>query len=281
MKIIRSLAAAMAAAICLCTVFVGVALAQEQVGFPASDPFTARQITLTGVLNKPLGNGPFPAVVLMHGCGGWQPAVRYSLDLLSEYLSEHGYVVLSVDSFGPRNLSGDDMCASNARLRQALIYRAHDAFDAMKFLRSQPFVEPKDIFLMGQSNGGSVAMEAAAADDLKTFDAPGTFRGVVAYYPWCGVFPEQREVALASPLLIFNGGADNWVSASQCTKIQASGANVSEITYPDAVHSFDIDIPKQLYQGHWVGYDPQAAQDSETRMLAFFNAKLTPDIRQD
>ena len=114
MKIIRSLAAAMAAAICLCTVFVGVALAQEQVGFPASDPFTARQITLTGVLNKPLGNGPFPAVVLMHGCGGWQPAVRYSLDLLSEYLSEHGYVVLSVDSFGPRNLSGDDMCASNA-----------------------------------------------------------------------------------------------------------------------------------------------------------------------
>ncbi|GLR65548.1 hydrolase [Acidocella aquatica] len=280
MKTVRILSVALAAAAVLFCGLSGPAQAQEQVGFQASDPFTANEVTLTAELNKPLGNGPFPAVVVMHGCGGWQPAVLYSLDLLSEYLSEHGYVVLDVDSFGPRNLSGDEMCASNAQLRQALVYRAHDAFDAMRYLRAQPFVQPQDIFLMGQSNGGSVALEAADASDLKSLNGPGAFRGVVAYYPWCGVY-SQRPVDLASPLLIFNGGADNWVSASQCTRIKSTGADIAEITYPDAVHSFDINIPKQLYQGHWVGYDPQAAQDSEARMLAFFNAQLTPDIRQD
>ncbi len=280
MKIVRILSVALAAMVGVSCALAGTARAQEQVEFPASDPFTAKQVTLMAELDKPLGNGPFPAVVLMHGCGGWQPAVRYSLQLLSTYLSEHGYVVLSVDSFGPRGLSGDGMCASDSQLRQALTYRAHDAFDAMRYLRSQSFVEPKDIFLMGQSNGGSVALEAANADGVKAFNGPDAFRGVVAYYPWCGVYPGQ-SVALVSPLLIFNGGEDNWVSPSQCSRIRASGEGVAEVTYPDAVHSFDIDIPKQLYQGHWIGYDPQAAQDSEAKMLAFFNGRLTPDVRQD
>lgn len=280
MKIVRILSVALVAMVGMSCALTSAARAQEQVAFLASDPYTAKNVMLTGELDKPLGAGPFPAVVLMHGCGGWQPAVHYSLQLLSEFLSEHGYVVLNVDSFGPRDLSGDDMCASNAALRQALVYRAHDAFDAMRYLQSQAFVEPRDIFLMGQSNGGSVALEAADASGVKTFDGPQAFRGVVAYYPWCGVYPGQ-PVNLASPLLIFNGGADNWVSASQCAGIKANGASIAEVTYPDAVHSFDVEIPKQLYLGHWIGYDPQAAEDSESKMLAFFNARLTPDVRQD
>ncbi len=280
MKIIRVLSVALAAAAGMFCALGGSARAQEQVSFQASDPFTSGQVMLTAQLDKPLGNGPFPAVVLMHGCGGWQPAVQYSLEMLSEYLNEHGYVVLNLDSFGPRDLSGDAMCASNAELQQALVYRAHDAVDAMRYLRAQPFVQPQDIFLMGQSNGGSVAMEAADAGDMKSLGAPAPFRGVVAYYPWCGVYP-RHPVNLSAPLLIFNGGEDNWVSASQCAGIKATGADIAEVTYPNAVHSFDIDIPKQLYQGHWVGYDPHAAQDSQARMLAFFNARLTPDIRPD
>jgi dienelactone hydrolase len=136
--------------------------AQEIVKFEASDPYASDKVLLRGELFKPEGAGPFPAVILMHGCGGWRPAVRYSLHNHADHLVKNGYVVLSLDSFGPRGYSGDELCASNARLRAAIDYRTHDAFDALRYLQALSYVDPADIFLMGQSNGGSVAMQAAA-----------------------------------------------------------------------------------------------------------------------
>jgi len=50
---------------------------------------------------KPAGDGPFPAVVLSHTCGGIKdPHMKqHAQELLAQ-----GYVVLPVDSFGPRGL---------------------------------------------------------------------------------------------------------------------------------------------------------------------------------
>ena len=56
---------------------------------------------LTGVLRKPGGPGPFPAVVLMHGCGGIQPGN----EIWASDLTTWGYVTLLVDSFTPRGLN--------------------------------------------------------------------------------------------------------------------------------------------------------------------------------
>jgi poly(3-hydroxybutyrate) depolymerase len=55
---------------------------------------------LRGLLFRPKGEGPFPAVVLLHGCRGIQP---YQRDWAGK-LAEWGYVALLVDSFGPRNV---------------------------------------------------------------------------------------------------------------------------------------------------------------------------------
>ena len=146
----------------------------------------------------------------MHGCGGWQPAVHYALQRHAEYLAKHGYAVLDLDSFGPRHVSGGKLCASDARLRDALQYRLNDAFDALRYLEAQPFVDARNIFLMGQSNGGSVALEAASADERASNDGTIAFRAVVAYYPWCGVYSGLRA-QLVSPVLIFSGGMDDCV----------------------------------------------------------------------
>lgn len=97
-------------------------LAQDVVKFPATDSDRPYQVYLRGELLKPQGPGPFPAVVLMHGCGGWQPAVHYALEAHAEFLSEHGFAVLDLDSFGPRHDAANAMCASDARLRRALVY---------------------------------------------------------------------------------------------------------------------------------------------------------------
>src|SRR5215510_57673 len=53
---------------------------------------------LTARLRRPDGGGPFPTLVLLHGCGGITPGN----DWWTETLRRWGYVTLLVDSFGPR-----------------------------------------------------------------------------------------------------------------------------------------------------------------------------------
>jgi dienelactone hydrolase len=57
-------------------------------------------VSLTGILTKPEGNGPFPTIVLLHGCSGLQHSKSRS-ELWSNRLVNWGYVTLQIDSFGP------------------------------------------------------------------------------------------------------------------------------------------------------------------------------------
>lgn len=259
---------------------VAQANAQGIVRFDASEPNESKGVQLRGELWRPAGAGPFPAIVLMHGCSGWQPAVKYSLRGYSEDLQKQGFVVLNLDSFGARYYNGDEMCASNAKLRRALEYRTSDAFDAARYLRTQPFVDGRNIFLMGQSNGGSVVMRAAQASTQETYRRrtgdPG-FRGAVAFYPWCGLF--NGSASFAVPVQVFAGGQDNWVSARECADIRAQGARYDVVVYPQAAHSFDIDVIAHKYMGFLIGKDPDAAADSRQRMFAFLRGNLTDDHR--
>ena len=241
--------------------------AYEFVSIKATRPTGAKGAVLQAELFKPKGDGPFPAVVLMHGCGGWQPSVLGGLHSHATYFLDRGYAVLNLDSFGTRGTSGGTVCESTARLVRALDYRTHDALDALRYMRTLPYVDSRSVFLMGQSNGGSVAINAA-----KTAGRDG-FRAVAAYYPWCGSLGGSK-VKLTSPLIIFSGGRDDWVPAWQCRNKHAVGAKLKAIEYASAAHSFDLQIPPQRYLGKLIGYDQPATEDSRAHMLAFFNSTL-------
>ena len=58
--------------------------------------------TVSGLISKPDGKGPFPAVVLLHSCGGFTSHVTSDWP---SYLTGLGYVVLSVDTFGSRGFA--------------------------------------------------------------------------------------------------------------------------------------------------------------------------------
>ncbi|UCV04256.1 dienelactone hydrolase family protein [Dechloromonas denitrificans] len=258
------------ALLCISALFVAPTQATEKVSFEASNAYTADSVKLRADISKPEGNGPFPAVVLMHGCGGWQPAVRHAMRAYAEYLVEHGFVVLDLDSFGPRNIGGGKVCESIRSQRDALDYRTSDAYDALKYLRSQDYVDGKNIFLMGQSNGGSVAINVAKGDAPRDAQAAdGGYRAVAAYYPWCGSFG-GRKVELESPLMVFAGTDDDWTPASECEGVKSTKADLQLKTYPGAAHSFDLNIMPQKYLGKSLGHNKEAAEDSRQRMLAFF-----------
>ena len=241
------------------------------VSVPSSD---RSGLALKAHLHRPSGGGRAPAVVLMHGCGGWQPAVMQGLDAYADFLVKQGFVVLNLDSFGPRGNSGGTVCQSLNRLSAARNYRTKDAYDALKFLRAQPFVDPANVFLIGQSNGGSVAMISAMERTRRSqIGGQAGFRGVVALYPWCGATGSRRPT-LSSPLLILGGALDDWVPPTECQRFNARGRELKVRVYANAAHSFDVPVPVHRYLGNLVGYSPSAARNARSEIYRFFQAQM-------
>ena len=65
--------------------------------------------SVTGYVFRPAGAGPFPAVILLHGCEGlgWRTARQSGWQFLSgraERLVGLGYLALVLDSFEPRGV---------------------------------------------------------------------------------------------------------------------------------------------------------------------------------
>ena len=68
--------------------------------------YRSGDLTITGVLNKPRGKGPFPVVVLAHG--HIEPSAYVTgqgFNREQDWLARHGYVALHVDY---RNHAGSD-----------------------------------------------------------------------------------------------------------------------------------------------------------------------------
>ena len=246
----------------------------EDVEFAASNSGQSEQVVLHAQLFRPPGKGPFPAVVLMHGCGGWLPAVQRTLQSYARFLVQSQFVVLNLDSFGPRKRSGGMVCESLQLLTEARSYRVYDAFDALGYLKSLDFIDADNVFLVGQSNGGSVAITAALRGGPRgNGRTEAAFRAVIAYYPWCGALGGRR-ITLVSPLLIFAGGQDDWTPPGECARTTASGATLQVKIYPQAAHSFDVDIVHQRYLGKLLGKNDFATNDSRERMLAFLKQHI-------
>lgn len=235
------------------------AISAERVTIAASQKWHGRTFELRGRFHRPAGKAKVPAVILMHGCGGLGASVNAALSAHARYLVRNGFAALVLDSFGSRGIPGDRVCRRLNRLVEARHYRLGDARDAARWLKSRPDIDGRNIFLMGQSNGGSVALRAAAA---------GGFRAVAAYYPWCGAASGNRV-----PLIVFGGGRDDWVPPDDCGRRRQSN-RYRFILYDDAAHSFDVKVAARSYLGHRIGYDARATADSRRRMIAFFRQHM-------
>jgi poly(3-hydroxybutyrate) depolymerase len=108
---------------------------------------------LQAFLTKPDGNGPFAAVVALHGCDGLREAVVQSA---SNRLVSWGYTALLVDSYTTRSI--DQACTPEkyAAEESDILKRTFDAYGALLFLARQPFVNPRRVAVVGVSQGGMV-----------------------------------------------------------------------------------------------------------------------------
>ena len=275
---------------------IGALVAVMALGLAACQPQgTVTPITtdetdapLTSWLAKPEGDGPFPAVVLAHGCSGLERNTAHrtvwrGLERHAALLNENGYVTLILDSFGPRRIT--DGCQTGAKYYSLQVNDAHAAFD---HLTSLPFVDSDRIGYVGQSLGGGTALRLAQgySVNVRMRKDRGTFAALVAYYPWC---EPGWAYSLVRPVLILIGSEDDWTPAWRCTRLHALASTAAEDkpvlelkVYPGAHHSFDLPMQGPYYvEGdpgvfHTVQGDGTARRDSQRRMIAFFDEHLGP-----
>jgi dienelactone hydrolase len=233
-------------------------------------PDTKGTLELRGVLYRPDGPGPFPAVVALHRCRGIRPRLHQWASTLHQW----GYAVLLVDSFTPR---GQTIICNEGFRVDPQYARMPDAYAAQAYLARQPFVDPQRIGLMGWSHGGWTTLYAVDSIYL-TGRHITPFQAAIAFYPWC--LPQLRQ--LNAPLLILIGEADDWTPASRCQKMlrqteQLGEQTVGRITlrvYPGAHHALDSFTPPSAYYGHTIGRHPEAAMQAEVEVKRFLAQHL-------
>jgi len=274
---------------------------------------TLEQIPAT--MLKPEGPGPFPAVVIMHDCSRLGPRssgapIRWARELL-----ERGYVIVLPDSFTTRGHAGG-VCTNPSPSRNdvAPARRAPDAYAALAYLRTLPYVDGSRIGIMGGSHGGSTTLASVVAPETEreplAREKRTGFTAAVALYPGCaarlggwrtvrqagGSSPITNYVGVykpVAPLLILIGENDDWTPAEPCRKLteiaRGAGYPVSIKVYSGAHHGFDSNNPVNYNparvngnsptgRGATTGGDPKAWDDSVREVIAFFGQHLKKPV---
>jgi dienelactone hydrolase len=235
--------------------------------------------TLHAQLYKPDGDGPFPVVIAVHGCGGLaghsepvQPRYRD----WAEQLLNGGAAVLLPDSYGSRELG--PQCRVKERSILARRERVADIMASREWLLRQPWAARDRISLMGWANGAS-ALLWAVRPQLSSRNIQPDFRSAIAFYPDCRISSGLGWSARV-PTLLLIGAKDDVSSPPACRQMvdgaRGRSALAQIVVYPGAYHDFDranfpphalagttdADLPER---GH-LGTDPEARADSQKRV---------------
>ena len=193
-------------------------------------------VVLSGDLGFPRGAGPFPAVVLAHGCSGIGPHVKEWASLLRD----SGYATFVLDSFHGRGLR--EVCSSALTLIGT--QRIPDAYGALRLLATHPRIDAGRVALMGFSHGGILTLGASTQWAKETYAPAGrpSFRAFLPFYPYCNTVYPGRE-RIAAPLRIHTGELDDWTPSAPCARLvdamRASGHDATIDIYPRSHHAFD------------------------------------------
>ncbi len=212
------------------------------VTFATADPAVAGgDITVRGILRKPPGQGPFPAVVLLHTCGGLRAHVS---EHWPDFLSAQGYAALAVDSFGSRGLGPcpNDLVPPPRGTRtfasRAMISDAHGALD---WLEEQGIATFRRVAVMGFSLGGmaihfSLLRSYSGVRRSRAFDAAVVLYGPCAVRRGAVTMPRLDRSPL--PLLEIIGARDGRI-LRECGDLLPGHPTVELRVLPDAYHNFD------------------------------------------
>jgi dienelactone hydrolase len=255
----REIRAFLAAAASVAVVFLAHPV---QAAVMLTVPATAKTPPIGIYLARPKGKGPFPAVLFLHGCNGFDGFLAVAADRLVP----HGYIGVALDVLGPHNMQ--TACDGDYDGDEAVAARA-----TLAWLRRQPYVAADRLAIVGFSMGADAALSLIDGHGVKP---PDGLRVAAAYYPSC----EERDGLVTVPLAIFDGDADNVSPSAPCAAMvhagAAAGKPITITTYPGATHGFDVPGPDRTFYGQPIHFDPTAAADAAMQTFRLLVRYLGP-----
>lgn len=211
---------------------------------------------MRGYLVQPAGNGPFPAVLVIHENRGLNPYIED----VARRLAVTGFLALAPDGLAP--LGGypgndDDGRAMQAKLDQAKLRT--DMLNSARYLKKHPLSSGK-LGATGFCWGGGTTnwLAVTLGADLQ------------AAVPYYGAAAETSAVpSIKAPLLIHFAENDkniNGMWPAYEAALKAAGARYEAHTYPGTQHGFHNNSTPR--------YDEAAANLSWERTIAFFKKEL-------
>ena len=250
--------------------------------------------SLAGTLTLPPTGGPFPAVVLISGSGaqnrdeevfGFQP-----FRLIADHFTRNGIAVLRMDDRGVGGSTGD---VGNVTSEDF----AGDIAAAVAMLKGRPDIDPKQIGLLGHSEGGIIApMVANRSGDVAfviLMAGPGVSGGQIVVQQLADLLKAQGQpqavidqtVAKQKQVVQAVATGEGWdaVKALLRTQAQAQIAALpaeqrtalgDEQAAVDKAVQAQVDMLNSPWYKFFISYDPAPALTKlKIPVLALFGGK--------
>lgn len=202
-------------------------------------------------VTRPEGEGPFPVLVMLHGCGGPRPF----LDDVARAAVGAGAAVINVDSYAHRRISRIAAFATvctGARLQGR--ERAGDLYAALAWARAQSWADRSRLAAIGWSHGSWTIMDALALrpgaemaratglSDLPEEPLEGLAAALLVYpYTGVGSFAGRRPWRIAPRSVAIIAQYDFIVGSSRAAleRQRALGAPLDIHFFENATHAFE------------------------------------------
>lgn len=213
--------------------------------------------TVSGMLYKPAGKGPFPGLVVIHE---WYGLDKWVNEQASK-LADQGYEALAIDLYRGKVAGGSE--EAHELMRGLPEDRAgRDLEAAFQFLASRPEVRKDRIGSIGWCMGGGYSLALA-------LQQPKLAAAVINYGRLVSEPANLKKIN--APVLGIFGGQDRGIPVDSVKNFEQSlksmGKTVEIHIYPDAGHAFQNPNNKAAYR-------EGDAQDAWRRTMEFLGRTL-------
>ena len=215
----------------------------------------------SGLLSLPKGKGPFPAVVLLHTCGGLKDHVMFDWP---NFLNGIGYASFAVDTYSSMGASN---CTQLNRSERR-IAQVKDAYGALDYLAKLPSVDGNRVAVMGFSEGAiSIFIEMIPRNIGK--DRGTDFKAAIALYGCRGFTVHDKD---SIPFMLIVGEKDNF-HLSGCQRAGQYYPTINVQVLPDTYHAFDQQTSRGQSDpaGSIMYYSASAVNKSQQLTKEFFS----------
>jgi len=252
-------------------------------------------------LARPEGNGPFPAIVFIHG-GGWYAGGREGYRSQIEEAARRGYVAVTISY---RLMQFNEAEKETTTASPIFPAQIHDAKAAVRWVRanaSKYHIDPKRIGVTGQSAGGHLSLLVGLSDPQSKLegesgnsDQSSRVQAVVNVFGPTDMAACYSTSSVAWIFRLFMGGtpddaAETYATASPLTYVSKDDPPVLTLqgdqdklvpvaqatTLDEKMKSVGASHTLTVFKGQGHGFAGEYKIKEHDAMWAFFDEHLKP-----